>query len=471
MEDELASGKLQFRYPPSIPPMSPWGIGVALALLFLFASVPTRSDCPKKTHQLWLTHHTKNSAEESSTYTKRLGLNCTLESQFDAVVKGSVVRHRTWCCPLANKASSSKRSIHTNNDDDDDGEPVVDVSVEEFLPWHLDRLDQELLPLDGEYAPRLAAAPEDQNWIHIYIYDTGIDIAHLVFKDVLITLDYHLPKFSSALDCHGHGTKVASVIIGYATGVVARGMGTVEAFARVHLHIVRIMGCDGRASSTEVIQALDWIQSHGVRPAIVSMSIGSSKSVAMNSMVESLVDSGDFLVVVAAGNENTDACLTSPASAAGVKAIGATTVNDYRTSYSNYGKCLTCFASGDGIYGAKMGSYNQITASSGTSFSCPIFVGSVARYMICNPSVTHPMEAFSLVMQESTYGIVGNPGSQSPNILVRIPKAENSFLPTPSASSPSTQSSTVVVGNSTTHSKIQTCLAYIIALSVWFLSD
>lgn len=49
-------------------------------------------------------------------------------------------------------------------------------------------------------------------------------------------------------------------------------------------------------------------------PAVASMSLGGGVSEALNNAVEGLVKNG-VTVVVAAGNDDNDACLYSPASA------------------------------------------------------------------------------------------------------------------------------------------------------------
>ena len=38
--------------------------------------------------------------------------------------------------------------------------------------WHLDRIDQRGLPLDGEYS-----SPSDASGVDIYVFDTGKDMA------------------------------------------------------------------------------------------------------------------------------------------------------------------------------------------------------------------------------------------------------------------------------------------------------
>ena len=63
---------------------------------------------------------------------------------------------------------------------------------------------------------------------------------------------------------------------------------------------------------------MEWIAENHTKPAVASMSLGSEFSQADNDAVQKLVDAG-VVVSVAAGNELTDACETSPASAPAVR--------------------------------------------------------------------------------------------------------------------------------------------------------
>src|SRR4051812_1933666 len=45
------------------------------------------------------------------------------------------------------------------------------------VPWHLDRIDQERLPLDGHFTP-----PSDGSGVHAFVIDTGIRRTHQDFE-------------------------------------------------------------------------------------------------------------------------------------------------------------------------------------------------------------------------------------------------------------------------------------------------
>ena len=63
---------------------------------------------------------------------------------------------------------------------------------------------------------------------------------------------------------------------------------------------------------------MDWVLVNAVKPAVASMSFGGLVSHSINSAVEHLYMQG-IVVSVAAGNDNSTACETSPASAPKVR--------------------------------------------------------------------------------------------------------------------------------------------------------
>jgi hypothetical protein len=78
------------------------------------------------------------------------------------------------------------------------------------------------------------------------------------------------------------------------------------------------------------------------------MSLGGSKSTAVNSAAAGVVSAGVFLAV-AAGNEAQQAANVSPASEPTVFTVGATDSNDAFASFSNYGATVDGNAPGVNI--------------------------------------------------------------------------------------------------------------------------
>jgi subtilisin family serine protease len=197
-----------------------------------------------------------------------------------------------------------------------------------------------------------------------------------------------------------------------------------------------VLGCDCGGSIQNLIEGLSYIQNHGPRPGILSLSLGSSKSNTLNSALSAMTNTGDFVAFVAAGNDNVDACTTSPASASNVVVVGATAPNDYRSSYSNYGSCLDIFAPGDNIYAAVMGSQNQISPESGTSFSQPHVAGLCVRHLLRNPAdLDQIASCWTAVQNAATSNTVNNAGPNSPNLMAFSGSASPNSPPPPPTTS------------------------------------
>jgi hypothetical protein len=103
-------------------------------------------------------------------------------------------------------------------------------------------------------------------------------------------------------DCNGHGTHVAGTAGGTTYGVAKQ----------TTLVPVRVLGCDGSGSNSGVIAGMDWVADNASGPSVANMSLGGGVSTATDAAVDRMVASG-VTVVVAAGNENQNACNVSPA--------------------------------------------------------------------------------------------------------------------------------------------------------------
>lgn len=72
-------------------------------------------------------------------------------------------------------------------------------------------------------------------------------------------------------------------------------------------------------------------------------------------------------MAVAAGNNGNDACGMSPGRVASVITVGAMTILDSRSSWSNLGSCVDLFAPGSDIISAYIGSETVTASLTGTS--------------------------------------------------------------------------------------------------------
>ena len=159
------------------------------------------------------------------------------------------------------------------------------------------------------------------------------------------------------------------------------------------------------------------IQHHVVgQPAVANLSLGGGYDAALNDAVERAVAAG-ITVVVAAGNESTDACSKSPASAPSAITVGSTTSTDARSSFSNIGACVDIFAPGSSIISTGILGPTSTTLMSGTSMAAPHVAG-VAALIVGNlPSLT-PSQVAGQLLSDATKGVVSGVPSSTVNALL-----------------------------------------------------
>jgi subtilisin family serine protease len=143
---------------------------------------------------------------------------------------------------------------------------------------------------------------------------------------------------------------------------------------RANIIPVKVLNSSGSGSGANVIAGIDWVkqqhQSSSSKRSVANMSLGGGKSSAENEAVNSAVAAG-VVFVVAAGNDNANACNYSPASASEALTVGSTTQSDARSGFSNFGSCVDIFAPGSGILSASPSSDTATATLSGTSMASP----------------------------------------------------------------------------------------------------
>ncbi|MFD3700771.1 S8 family peptidase [Streptomyces sp. NPDC058646] len=275
-------------------------------------------------------------------------------------------------------------------------------------PWPLDRIDQRGLPLDGSYT-----YPGRAEGVTVYVVDTGINIRHQEFGGRART-GYNGVFLSGSGDCNGHGTHVAATAGGETYGV-AKGVSLVS---------VKVADCRGAARLSAMVGGLEWLVKDAARapatPAVANMSLGGSRSFALEAAVKRAVAAG-ITVTVAAGNDGKDACGGSPAAVPEALTVGATDAEDRRARFSNHGRCVDLSAPGVAVTSAWKGSATATARSSGTSMAAPHVAGAAALVLAAGPAVRTPAQVAEALLRGAVPDAITALPAGTPNLLLHTP--------------------------------------------------
>jgi hypothetical protein len=230
----------------------------------------------------------------------------------------------------------------------------------------------------------LGITGDNSDWgkgVRIAVLDTGV-VANPAFSTSIHSINLvDLP--ANPLAQHGHGTGVASMIIGRdsLTPGVAPGADIVS---------IRIADDNGQSDSFILAKGIVAAIDAGARLINISMGSQGDSIVVRNAL--DYARAAGALVVAAAGNNGTDQ-VTYPAANAGVIAVGAVDALGNHLDFSNSGTSIALAAPGYGVNAAWTG--GQAMSVTGTSFSTPIVVGAIAAIMTeSGPGTLTPTQAY-----------------------------------------------------------------------------
>ena len=341
------------------------------------------------------------------------------------------------------------------------------------VPWNLDRLDQDFLPLDG--VARLAAPANGGGaGVHAYVIDSGVRASHREFATPtgtrvdrgvdLVALHSGRGARNSpfangaqgqvedlaARDCDGHGTHIAGTLAGNTVGVAPNA----------RIHPARVLDCRGDGRASDVVAALDWCAGHvrynralksptgnvddvAAHPAVATLALGlmaGARSLAMERAVVQFTRRTGVLIVVAAGNfRDADACDVSPARVEPALTMGASDATDRAYTHGATGACVDAWAPGVDVVSACGGARrcdapgdDAYVSQSGTSMAVGHGAGAAALLLGEHPGADAEAVKAALV-GSATGGTAWGwtlPGTTTATI--RVPAGGWGRLPSPS---------------------------------------
>ena len=327
-------------------------------------------------------------------------LNKNYPGEIDHVFSSALNGYSVQMPPgLAMQLSADPRVKYVEEDS------LVDLqSTETGATWGISRIDQRsfIAPLDTNYYYNASGAG-----VSVYVIDTGVLTTHPDFGGRAVDAFDAYHDGGDMTVCNGHGTHVAGTIGSNTYGVAKSAM----------IYSVKVYPCDTAitGSMSAILSGIDWVNRHAVHPAVANMSMSGAASQTLDDAVRSSIATG-ITYVVSAGNNNDNACNYSPARTAEAITVGATDERDYRSSISNYGRCVDIFAPGEYITSLSNKPDSPTFIMSGTSTSSPHIAGIAALYLEQHPTAA-PTEVQSTIVGNATPGVVTDVGTNSPNLF------------------------------------------------------
>ena len=218
----------------------------------------------------------------------------------------------------------------------------------------------------------------------IAILDTGVDRSHPAFQNARIQ-SFSLVDNPNTGDLFGHGTAVASLIVG--SGDSAPGIAPAA-----ELLSFQVMNANGVSDAFTIAQGI--VQAVDAGADVISLSLGSYGNSALLENAVNYARNRQIAIVAAAGNDGAGR-LTYPAQYPGVVGVAAIDADSRPAYFSNYGDGVDIAAPGIHVYSA--GKDGKIVGFNGTSASTPLVAGAIAITLAEQPHFA-PTNAVSHVL-------------------------------------------------------------------------
>ncbi len=302
----------------------------------------------------------------------------------------------------------------------------------------LDWLDRDYEALDGQIRRE-----DEMRAVRVYVVDTGIREDHLALEGRIVDWRGVAAGIGGEREnaCNRHGTAMASLIGGEAYGV----SGNVE-FVDVNVASCGVdvePGAPMMIKASDIVRALSWIrkqedarQKAGEETAaVINMSLGApagwgnlrsdefKRSMAIDQLVEELVERNGAVIVAAAGNSAINACHIVPAYIPEVITVGAVDLEGRLLKFgemagSNWGDCVNSYALGEDLASADSMDVEGFFLDRGTSGAAAVVAGLAAHFLATGKSRDEVLEEivaypFEPENPAQYFQALGEPGAQA----------------------------------------------------------
>jgi subtilisin family serine protease len=240
-----------------------------------------------------------------------------------------------------------------------------------------------------------------QRQVEVIICDSGIMKTHDELKDAKIEDLYCIPELNGDFsDDTGHGTALASIVVGKTLGVNKNAV----------VKNVRISSRTKTATLGELGDAFDAIYDYHVQtpdtPKVLNLSWRIPRDAFIDHKIKRLIDAG-MMVFAAAGN--TDLCIDdyTPAGTDGVLTIAASTKDD-REMFKVGGKDkkMFMFAPGEDIDVAGIMANDAYVYGDGSSISCALAVGVASMIFGMGDSCPSADDVATFMKHDATFNVL-----------------------------------------------------------------